>query len=302
MKHDGRPAFVVSMLPLLLLGCSEPQQRPGWPEGAMTPGPGPRVAWRDTPRPWLIGHRASGMLATEAVPENTIAGIKGTVTKGGAVGVEIDVALTLDGKAALMHDATLDRTTDCFGCVSQRTLAEIRACRVRPLRYLARPPSLVEALAALHELPVVPLLMIDVKADPWSDGCPVARPQAEHHAALGRAIGEALRDSGYAENVGVQSKHPALLAEVRRLAPEARLLIFDGRMEPAVPRAQAHDLDGVCVWADGIELSALDQARSRGMFVDTFVVNSPVDLAIAVDYQVDSIESDYVPEMLASFD
>ena len=59
-------------------------------------------------------------------PENSIGAIKEAI-KDGADIVEIDVHLTADGVPVLMHDSTVDRTTNGTGKVSDFTLEEIKA-------------------------------------------------------------------------------------------------------------------------------------------------------------------------------
>ena len=73
------------------------------------------------PYPRLVAHRGGGSLA----PENTLAAIR----LGQSFGYrahELDVKLTLDGEAVLMHDETLDRTTRHRGRAADMTLAELR--------------------------------------------------------------------------------------------------------------------------------------------------------------------------------
>lgn len=48
----------------------------------------------------------------------------------GATHAEIDLRLTADGQIVIMHDATLDRTTNGSGTVSQMTLEEIRKYKI----------------------------------------------------------------------------------------------------------------------------------------------------------------------------
>jgi len=71
--------------------------------------------------PVVIGHRGNSSIA----PENTLAAIDAAV--GSAWGVESDPRITLDNQVILMHDATVDRTTDGTGAVANMTFAEIRA-------------------------------------------------------------------------------------------------------------------------------------------------------------------------------
>ncbi|MES2236722.1 MAG: glycerophosphodiester phosphodiesterase [Pseudomonadota bacterium] len=70
--------------------------------------------------PRIIAHRCGGALA----PENTLAGMR-IAARMGCRGVEFDVALTADGVPMLMHDDTLERTTNGTGFVASKTMAEI---------------------------------------------------------------------------------------------------------------------------------------------------------------------------------
>lgn len=70
---------------------------------------------------WIVAHRG----AKEVAPENTIAAFEAAAAFG-ANYVEIDVRPTRDGHLVLMHDATVDRTTNGKGAVRDLTLAEIR--------------------------------------------------------------------------------------------------------------------------------------------------------------------------------
>lgn len=66
------------------------------------------------PFPRIIAHRGGGLLA----PENTLAGLA-IARNLGFLGVEFDVKLSADATPILMHDDTLERTTDGRGLVAQ---------------------------------------------------------------------------------------------------------------------------------------------------------------------------------------
>jgi len=83
--------------------------------------PGPEIPL-GPPRPLVIAHRGDSASA----PENTLRAI-GQAFDRGADLVEIDVRLTKDEKVVLMHDDTVDRTTDGTGKVAEMTLEELRA-------------------------------------------------------------------------------------------------------------------------------------------------------------------------------
>ena len=73
------------------------------------------------PRPIIFAHR--GDLAH--APENTLPSFQQAIQKG-ADGVELDVKLTADGHVIVIHDSTVDRTTDGKGRVASLTLEAIR--------------------------------------------------------------------------------------------------------------------------------------------------------------------------------
>ncbi|MGH2829862.1 MAG: glycerophosphodiester phosphodiesterase [Actinomycetota bacterium] len=70
----------------------------------------------------IVGHRGAAALA----PENTLAAIEAGF-RAGADAVEVDLRLSADGVLVLLHDLTVDRTTDGTGAVAAMTLAAIRA-------------------------------------------------------------------------------------------------------------------------------------------------------------------------------
>ncbi|MEN8375790.1 MAG: glycerophosphodiester phosphodiesterase [Gemmatimonadota bacterium] len=72
--------------------------------------------------PLLVGHRGAAGLA----PENTIEGCREAVERWGAEVVEVDVHATADGACVLLHDPTVDRTTDGSGAIGELPLARVR--------------------------------------------------------------------------------------------------------------------------------------------------------------------------------
>ncbi|MBN19759.1 MAG: hypothetical protein CL678_00625 [Bdellovibrionaceae bacterium] len=75
----------------------------------------------------IISHRGNGFGETE----NTVAAIEKAHEQG--FPVEIDLRLSKTGTAHLMHDYTLDRTTDCTGAIGTKTDAQLAACGVNTL-------------------------------------------------------------------------------------------------------------------------------------------------------------------------
>ena len=78
------------------------------------------------PRPYVMAHRGASGYA----PENTLAAFRLAVRQGADL-LETDLRFTKDDKLVCIHDATVDRTTDGHGAVSDMTLAEIKKLRIR---------------------------------------------------------------------------------------------------------------------------------------------------------------------------
>jgi glycerophosphoryl diester phosphodiesterase len=77
--------------------------------------------WIDLPRPTVIAHRGDKIHA----PENTLASFQLAAEKG-ADAIEFDVQLTSDGQVVVIHDQTIDRTTNSTGRVSRFPLAALQ--------------------------------------------------------------------------------------------------------------------------------------------------------------------------------
>jgi glycerophosphoryl diester phosphodiesterase len=122
-----------------------------------------RLLHDDTRTVLVASHRACWKKASE----NALDGIRACIADGIDM-VEIDVRTTRDGALVLMHDETVDRTTDGHGAVVDMTRAQIAKLRLRdhgggPGSALTgrRVPTFAEALAAIRGRV---LMNIDVKA------------------------------------------------------------------------------------------------------------------------------------------
>lgn len=96
-------------------------------------------------------------------PENTMSAFKLALDTG-ADGIETDVHLTRDGELVLIHDETLERTTDGSGLVSSYTLAELKQLNAGIRDALVESiPTLYELLDLVRDEPV--RLNLEVKTD-----------------------------------------------------------------------------------------------------------------------------------------
>jgi glycerophosphoryl diester phosphodiesterase len=109
------------------------------------------------PRTDIASHRGGAFLW----PENSMLAFRQALALP-AEQLELDVHLSADGAVMVIHNATLDRTTDTTGPVRARTLAELHQARVKGTGG-EPPPTLAEAAALTRE--AGRLLRLEVKAD-----------------------------------------------------------------------------------------------------------------------------------------
>ncbi len=112
---------------------------------------------------FVVGHRGGNYEFGQAVtPENSIQIIKEAAVVGANM-IEIDVRRTLDGEFVLMHDTTVNRTTDGTGNVELKTLSQIKAMNlIDPVTGAAtsmKVPTLEEAFAAAKDTVMINLDM-----------------------------------------------------------------------------------------------------------------------------------------------
>lgn len=218
----------------------------------------------------VVAHRG----ASAQAPENTMEAFRLGV-EADADAIELDVHLTADGQLAVIHDDTLDRTTDRTGRVAELTMDEIReadagATFARPddagLPYAGeglRVPTLPEVL---EWLPDGVGLVVEIKAREAAD-----------------AVVEALRGQPVREGnrLAVISFDEATIERVRELDPGIRtgyLLVPTQPIEPALTWATEHGHVGVFPWEGDLGMDPLplmSQAHAYGREIGCYVVNDP---------------------------
>ena len=91
----------------------------------------------------IIGHRgAKGYL-----PENTLSSFQKAMELN-CDGIELDVHLSVDGEIIVIHDETVDRTTNGNGIVSEMSLSEIKALRIEGKHQI---PTLAEVFELVNK-------------------------------------------------------------------------------------------------------------------------------------------------------
>jgi len=243
--------------------------------------------------PVNLAHRGASTLA----PENTMEAFRIAV-EAGAGGLELDVHMTRDGHIVVMHDATVDRTTNGTGAVLEITLDELRGLDAgynfspdggpaRPYRGRGvRVPTLEEVLEEFPDVAV----NIDLKDSPPGVEAEVLEVLRKAHA-LARALVVSTRlapvkrfrkISGGQVSTGAARWEIGVFYILSRLCLE-RLI------------SPAYDALQVPLRHKGIPLvnaRFVRAAHARGVRVDVWTINHANEMRRLLDLGIDVVMTD----------
>jgi glycerophosphoryl diester phosphodiesterase len=174
----------------------------------------PAHAWIGRQRPLVIAHRGHSI----EVPENTLEAYRRAIELGAEM-IECDVNMTRDGELVMIHDWTLDRTTNGSGRVEELTLDEVRALDAGssfdPTYAGVRVPTTAETLDLAREAGI--LMCFEVKGETPAHYRRVADALVDLFVAKD-ALGWAFMSSYDHEALAVaKAKVPELLLAPERL-------------------------------------------------------------------------------------
>ena len=241
------------------------------------------------PAPLVIAHRGD----SSHRPENTLASFAAALETGAAI-VEFDVHLTRDGEVVVIHDKTIDRTTDGRGEVKQMSLAEIRRFSAGyPKRFGSayageRVPTLAEALGLLRERAQA---MIEIKPEAVTDD---ADGGIEAHVV------EEVRRAGMEKDVALISFDRRALRRCQGFAPGILRghLFHKGAVGEMLEGAREVASELVMPEKKLLSDELRDRAREAGIKVATWVVDDVEELRRLMRFELYGVGSNRPGEML----
>jgi glycerophosphoryl diester phosphodiesterase len=256
-------------------------------------------------KPFVSAHRGGAAYA----PEDTMTAYR-NVARMGVEDFETDSTLTADGKLVLIHDASLDRTTNCSGNVVDKAYAEILKCdagyywtfgqsttragQVGPFPYRGkgiRIPLAEELFSYAKSLgPFGPTVTIEIKNLPNEAGYEVRCPKAA--AELVRLIAA----SGIRERITVQSFDFTCLMAVQQLDPAVQTLYLSfGTLSDnaALARAFGFTYSSPSFSAPDINAKSVSLVQAQGVKVNPYTLDQKADLDRGISYGLDGIITNY---------
>ena len=211
----------------------------------------------------ILGHRGDPHRA----PENTLRSFQ-LALDAGADGVELDVQPSADGVAVVLHDATLERTTDVGGAVAALPWAEIARARLAGGEGVPRLEEVASWAAGAHAW-----LNVELKA-------------AGAEAVSLRLLDEA----GLLSRTIFSSFLPEVVEQVGYLAPGALRFLLLEQWDPAARDAlHRSGAGGVCLHHQAATPGALGELAAAGLPVVVWTVDDPVRMRALLGAEVAAI-------------
>lgn len=236
--------------------------------------------WNDLKPPAIFAHRG----ASAQAPENTIAAFE-MALRHGADGIELDTKLSRDGQVVVLHDQTVDRTTDGNGYVGKLTLAELKKLDAGSHFDIAFQG---EAIPTLDEVFQVfgSRTFINVELANY----------LSPHDALPQKVAALVRRHDLAARLLFSSFHPLILLRIRRYLPEVPigLLAFSGK-KGALTRSWLGALlqyDSLHVEQADARTGLIERLHKAGKRVFAYTCNSPETMLQLFKNKVDGMITD----------
>jgi glycerophosphoryl diester phosphodiesterase len=197
------------------------------------------------------GHRGASAIA----PENTFPAFEQAVAQG-AVYTETDIRQTADGALVLLHDATLDRTSNGRGPVSSLTLGEVRA--------LDAGGWFRDAFAG-QRIPELPAFLTWIEARPGFGAALEVKA-----SGIGGEVAQLAWSSPARDRLAIYAFDPAEIRAAKAAVPDVPcvlLLYLDADPGGVIATIDACGADGADVPWQWNATSLLDEMRERGLLI-----------------------------------
>lgn len=253
-------------------------------------------------KPRVIGHRGAAGVA----PENTVASFEWAVAERADI-VELDVHGSRDGQIVVIHDETVDRTTDGVGAVKDMSLAEIKRLDAGyrfksgadgyPFRGRGVTiPSLAEILHRLRDIKAI----VEIK---------------QSEPSIVDTVLRVVSDAGKENDVLLATERDDIMRDIRTaLGPNAPIAtgfchgevaafieaLARGALEGYVPAGGAFQVPPAFAGIEIVTPASVRAAHALGLELYVWTVNEPAEIKRLLDLGVDGIISDYPGRVAAA--
>lgn len=236
-------------------------------------------------QPFVIGHAAAGGEA----PANTLAGVRQCLDAR-AQAMEIDVQLCADGVPVLMHDDTVDRTTNLAGAVRELSLAALQAADAGDGEPVPTLDQVLELVAGRLTV------MCELKATPGEPA------QDQHLVDAVLAVFERHDARGW---TAVHSFNPEMVARARQAEPRVSAAIISGpvsgdEVDRLLGAVLKRNGQAISVHHSCVDAALVEKAKRRQLTVWTWTPDTEAEWEPVITAGVDGIITNH-PHQLRDF-
>lgn len=215
----------------------------------------------------IVGHRGAPVY----LPENTIESFKKAIEVGVDF-IECDVHLSKDGNIVVMHDTTVDRTTDGKGYIKDFSLQELKRLSVQ---HADRIPTIEEVLKL--DFP----MLIELKSFRLSGDCQI-------YPNLVEKLLQVLHESKFNKNVILMSFDRRY---IEQLINSTFSKIFLSSDFPDLDMLKDLGLFGVGIDYHALDIEKVEEAHDKSFNILAWTVDKREDIEKVVEFGVDFVES-----------
>jgi glycerophosphoryl diester phosphodiesterase len=227
-------------------------------------------------KPLVIAHRGASAYA----PENTLSAFN-LALEMGADGIELDVSLTSDDIPVVIHDDTVDRTTNGHGAIDQMTLAQVQqldACNKLQKYRGEKIPTLEQVLRAVGTRGTVNIELKNLTLR--TDGIEAATLAA-------------IKNVGAMQRAMVSSFNPIALRRIYQLDPHVpRGLLYSPKLPIYLRRTWLRPLahpTALHPHHSMITRECVAGAHRKGYKINTWTVDDPDEMKRLIELGVDAM-------------
>jgi len=231
----------------------------------------------ESKKPLVIAHRGGKKWA----PENTMAGFAKSLAVG-ADGVELDIHRCKSGELVVIHDETLDRTTDGKGFVKDKTWDELKtlsAGKWYSPEFESEKLPLLDDVLKLADGKMI--INIEIK------NAPIEYPGIEDDLA------KLLKNYKHPNKILISSFDHELIRRVHKKMPNIEVAFLDAGIVADVGKYA--DTIGAKAWNAGwseLRADAVERAHKSGLAVNVWTVDGKKNWDSVMDMKVDGIVTD----------
>lgn len=230
----------------------------------------------------VIAHRGY----RDVAPENTMSAFRKAYQIGVNM-VELDVSLTKDREVAIMHDDTIDRTTNGKGNIEDKTLAELKELDAgswfSPVFKGEQVPTLGEVLEFAKDK-----ICVNIEIKSYT-------VEKRSQTGIEAKVVELIKKYDMKEHVLVSSFSQEALRRIKVIdpsVPTALLIVSDGIFNSQTSMAKKVNSDAINELYNFTRGSEIEKSQKNNLKVNVWTINDPHAMSELIDKKVDGLITD----------